>query len=180
MEKKVIKKVVGKIKTFPKPGKTKKPEEKKVESVGLHNLKAPKGAHQKKRILGRGPSSGHGKTSTRGSKGQTSRAGHDMYLGFEGGQTPLIRRIPKRGFTNTRFKREYQIVNLESLKKIKAAVITLEILEEKGLIKNKNKLVKILGEGDLKEALTIYAHAFSKKAQGKIKNAGGKLEIINV
>ena len=102
-------------------------ENKKTAVIGLHNLKAPKGAHKKRRILGRGPGSGHGKTSTRGSKGQTSRAGRHFYLGFEGGQTPLIRRIPKRGFTN-RFKKEYQIVNLNQLNKIKEPAISPELL----------------------------------------------------
>ncbi len=150
-----------------------------VEVMGLHNLHIPSGAHQRKRILGRGPSSGHGKTSTRGSKGQTSRAGRDMYLGFEGGQTPLIRRIPKRGFVST-FRKEYQIVNLGDLKRAKAGEINPEALEKIGLIKDKNKLVKILGEGELKEALKVKAHAFSRSAQEKIKTAGGTFEVIEV
>lgn len=147
--------------------------------IGLHNLKAPAGAHKRKRILGRGPSSGHGKTSTRGSKGQTSRAGRDFYLGFEGGQTPLIRRIPKRGFTN-KFKKEFQLVNLSALSKIKEATINPALLEQKGLVKDKNKLVKILGDGEIKNPIIIQAHAFSKRAQEMIKNAGGKAELINV
>ncbi len=146
---------------------------------GLYNLKAPYGACKRKKILGRGPSSGHGKTSTRGSKGQTSRSGRDFYPGFEGGQTPLIRRIPKRGFTSV-FKKEYQIVNLDALKNIKDTNITLVLLEEKGLIKNKDRLVKILGNGELKNAVTIQAHAFSKQATDKIQKAGGKIETINV
>lgn len=150
-----------------------------VEVIGLHNLHIPKGAHERKRILGRGPSSGHGKTSTRGSKGQTSRAGRDMYLGFEGGQTPLIRRIPKRGFVNAS-RLEYQIVNLKDLKNAQADIISPEVLEEKGLIKDKNKLVKILGEGEVKGALKIKAHAFSRSAQEKIKTAGGTFEVLNV
>ncbi|MCX5713363.1 MAG: 50S ribosomal protein L15, partial [Candidatus Omnitrophica bacterium] len=94
---------------------------------GLYNLKPPRGAHKGKRILGRGPSSGHGKTSTRGSKGQTSRSGRATYPGFEGGQTPIIRRIPKRGFTSV-FKKSYQILNLEQLGKLKETVITPEVL----------------------------------------------------
>lgn len=150
-----------------------------LDILGLHNLQIPRGAHERKRILGRGPSSGHGKTSTRGSKGQTSRAGRDMYLGFEGGQTPLIRRIPKRGFVSAS-KKEYQIVNLDDLKKAKAGVISPEVLEEKGLIKDKNKLVKILGQGEIKEALKIQAHAFSRSAEEKIKAAGGTFEVLNV
>jgi len=149
------------------------------EKFGLYNLKAPKGSHKRKKILGRGPSSGHGKTSTRGSKGQTSRSGRDFYLGFEGGQTPLIRRIPKRGFTS-RFKKEYQIVNLNDLARIKESTVTLDLLEEKGLIKDKQKLVKVLGDGEIKNPISIQAHAFSKKAAQEITNAGGKIEIINV
>jgi large subunit ribosomal protein L15 len=145
---------------------------------GLHNLKVPKGAHKKRKLLGRGSSSGHGKTSTRGSKGQTSRSGRATYPGFEGGQSPLIRRMPKRGFTS-KFPREFQIVNLENLKKIKETTINPALLLEKGLIKNKNKPVKILGDGEIKTALTISAHAFSKTAQGKIKNAGGTFEVLN-
>ena len=145
---------------------------------GLHSLKVPVGAHQRKKIKGRGPSSGHGKTSTRGSKGQTSRSGRVTYPGFEGGQTPLIRRIPKRGFSsNSRIV--YQIINLGDLGRVKESVITPEILKQCGLIKDKNKLIKILGDGELKIPVTIQAHAFSKKAQEKIKNSGGVSEVLN-
>ncbi len=147
--------------------------------VALFNLKAPKGAAKRKKILGRGSSSGHGKTSTRGSKGQTSRSGRDFYSGFEGGQTPLIRRIPKRGFTG-RFKKEYQIIHLKDLNKIKEAAVTLDLLQEKGLIKDKNRLVKILSDGEIKNPITVQAHAVSKKALEKIQSAGGKIEVINV
>ena len=148
------------------------------DEFGLHNLKVPKGAHKSKKLLGRGPSSGHGKTSTRGSKGQTSRAGRDFYLGFEGGQSPLIRRMPKRGFTNI-FKKVYQIVNLRDLNKIKETTnINLALLEEKGLIKDKAKLVKILGDGEIKSSITVQAHAFSKKAASIIQGAGGKAEVV--
>lgn len=150
-----------------------------AQSVGLFNLKAPAGAHKGRKYLGRGSSSGHGKTSTRGSKGQTSRAGRHFYLGFEGGQSPLIRKMPKRGF-NSIFRKEYQIVNLESLAKIKENVITLELLLAKGLIKDKSKLVKILGEGSIKNPVTVQAHAFSKKASEEIKKAGGVAEVIAV
>ena len=149
-----------------------------VERTGLHNLKVPAGAHKHRKIKGRGPSSGHGKTSTRGSKGQTSRAGRHFYLGFEGGQSPLIRKFPKRGFTSL-FKKEYQIVNLESIAKIKDAAITPELLEAKGLIKDKNKPVKILGDGEIKRPISIQAHAFSAKAQEKIKGAGGQFEVLH-
>jgi large subunit ribosomal protein L15 len=146
--------------------------------IGLHNLKPPKGAHKKKKLLGRGPSSGHGKTSTRGSKGQTSRSGRDFYPGFEGGQMPLIRKIPKRGFVH-QFKKEYQLVNLKDLNRIKEPEINLQLLEEKGLIKDKDKLVKILGDGEIKNAVSIQAHAFSKSASDKITQAGGKVEFVH-
>ncbi|RKY30520.1 MAG: 50S ribosomal protein L15 [Candidatus Omnitrophota bacterium] len=148
--------------------------------LGLHNLIAPKGARKRRKIVGRGPGSGHGKTSTRGHKGQRSRSGRDFYLGFEGGQSPLIRRIPKRGFTN-RFKKEYQIVNLSDFNKIKdTTTINPELLENNGLIKSKNKMVKILGDGEVTAALSVSAHAFSRKAENKIKNAGGKIEVLGV
>jgi large subunit ribosomal protein L15 len=149
-----------------------------ANTLRLHNLKAPKGAHKKRKILGRGSSSGHGKTSTRGSKGQTSRSGRATYPGFEGGQSPLIRRMPKRGFTS-KFPREFQIVNLESLKGLEEKSINPALLLEKGLIKSKRKPVKILGEGEIKVALAVSAHAFSKSAQDKIKNAGGTVEVLN-
>lgn len=152
---------------------------KTLEKIGLFNLKAPKGCHKRRKIKGRGSSSGHGKTSTRGSKGQTSRAGRHFYLGFEGGQTPLIRRMPKRGFTN-KFKKEFQLVNLSDLNRIKESIVTLELLESKGIIKDKEKLVKILGGGEIKNPVNIQAHAFSKKASSEITKAGGKIEIINV
>lgn len=152
---------------------------KSEEKISLFNLKAPRGAHKHKKLLGRGSGSGHGKTSTRGSKGQTSRAGRDFYLGFEGGQTPLIRRIPKRGFTN-KFKRQYQILNLRDLNGIKESLITLDLLKDKGLIKDKEKLVKVLGDGQIKNPVTVQAHAFSKKAASEIEKAGGKIEKINV
>ena len=150
----------------------------KESYFGLHSIKAPVGAHKKRKYLGRGPSSGHGKTSTRGSKGQTSRAGRHFYLGFEGGQSPLIRRFPKRGFTSV-FKKVYQIINLRDLSRIKETFIGPELLEERGLIKNKEKLIKVLGEGEIKAAVTVKAHAFSGQAIDKIKKAGGTVEIIN-
>ncbi len=179
MEKKISKKL-----TAPAPKKvSEKPKEQlvslAVDFLGLHNLKVPRGAHKHKKLLGRGPSSGHGKTSTRGSKGQTSRAGRDFYLGFEGGQTPLIRRIPKRGFTNISFKKVYQIVNLDSLKSLKEDSINPELLEKNCLVKDNSKAIKILGDGKIKKPITVVAHAFSKTAAEKIKSAGGKIEIIN-
>jgi len=153
-------------------------KESAVNSVSLHNLKGPFGARKKRKLLGRGSSSGHGKTSTRGSKGQTSRAGRHFYLGFEGGQSPLIRRMPKRGFVSN-FKKVYQIVNLADLNSIKETTITPLLLKENGLIRSESGLIKILGNGSMKNAVTIQAHAFSKRASGEIASAGGKIEIIH-
>lgn len=177
MEEKLVlkKKKIIPTRMAPRPT-SKKPVVK--ESIGLNNLRVPKGAHRRRRILGRGPSSGHGKTSTRGSKGQTSRSGRATYPGFEGGQMPLIRRIAKRGFTSL-FRREYQIVNLTDLEKIKDTPVNPELLEKKGLIKDRNKPVKILGDGEIKNPITVQAHAFSRKAQDKIKNAGGSYEVLS-
>lgn len=162
-----------------RPAPTQIREKTPASSVFLHNLKSPFGSRKKRKLLGRGSSSGHGKTSTRGSKGQTSRAGRHFYLGFEGGQSPLIRRMPKRGFISN-FKKVYQIVNLADLNLIKEAVITPLILKENGLIRKESALIKILGNGSIKNAVTIQAHAFSKRAASEIANAGGKAEIINI
>jgi len=145
--------------------------------VPLNTLVSVKGSSTRKKLLGRGPGSGHGKTSTRGHKGQRARSGRDFYLGFEGGQSPLIRRIPKRGFHHQ--NKECQLVNLSALEGItKISVIDPKVLEEKGLIKNSHGLVKILGEGQLKAALTIKANRFSKSAIVKIQKAGGTAERI--
>lgn len=162
-----------------KPAPKNREEKAALSLVSLHNLRRPFGAHKKRKILGRGPGSGHGKTSTRGSKGQTSRAGRHFYLGFEGGQSPLIRRMPKRGFVSS-FKKTYQIVNLEDLHKIKETTITPQLLKENGLIKNETALIKILGNGGIKNPLTIQAHAFSKRASQEIVTAGGKAEILSL
>ncbi|MDD5130469.1 MAG: 50S ribosomal protein L15 [Candidatus Omnitrophica bacterium] len=159
---------------------TKKSEDKPVASlVSLSNLKRPFGSHKKRKYLGRGSSSGHGKTSTRGSKGQTSRAGRHFYLGFEGGQSPLIRKMPKRGFVSN-FRKVYQIVNLSALNSIKETTITPLLLKANGLIRNESALIKILGSGSIKNAVTIQAHAFSKRAAEGIVSAGGKAEVIKV
>ncbi len=178
VKKPVLKKVV--IKKVPL-NKVEKAEEVKapLSLVALHNLKRPLGSHKKRKYLGRGPGSGHGKTSTRGSKGQTSRAGRHFYLGFEGGQSPLIRKMPKRGFVSN-FKKIYQIVNLKDLGKIKEAMITPQCLKDNGLIRDESALIKVLGEGSIKNPVTIQAHAFSKRAATEIVSAGGKAEIINV
>ncbi|MDD5059914.1 MAG: 50S ribosomal protein L15 [Candidatus Omnitrophica bacterium] len=161
----------------PAPAKTK--ETPVLNSVSLHNLKSPFGSRKKRKLLGRGSSSGHGKTSTRGSKGQTSRAGRHFYLGFEGGQSPLIRRMPKRGFVSN-FKKFYQVINLEDLNKIKETMITPAVLKASGLIKSDSGLIKVLGNGSIKNAVTIQAHVFSKRASEAIAVAGGKTEIIKI
>jgi large subunit ribosomal protein L15 len=161
----------------PEAQKNERPQESNV--FGLHTLRAPYGSARLRKLVGRGAGSGHGKTSTRGSKGQTSRSGRDFYPGFEGGQTPFIRRIAKRGFNNI-FKKIYQIVNVGELNKIKAQTITLDVLKENNLIKDTKNRVKILGEGEIKKAITIQAHAFSKSALEKIKNSGGTAEVVHV
>lgn len=152
---------------------------KQMPEIGLHNLFPPRGSRRRKKIVGRGPRSGHGKTSTRGSKGQTSRTGRDFYVGFEGGQSPLIRKIPKRGFNSLK-KRHYEVVNLRQLALLSEDNITLSLLREKGMVKGKRSLVKILGEGTLTRPITIEAHAFSANAMNKIKEAGGAVRLLEV
>ena len=144
--------------------------------TNLSNLRPPKGATSNKKRVGRGMGSGMGKTSTRGHKGQRSRSGSRMMRGFEGGQMPLHRRLPKRGFTNI-FRVEYQVINLERLVELGEKNITPELLVKHGLA-GKNDLIKILGDGELKSALTVLAHKFSKSAQEKIAKAGGKAEVV--
>jgi large subunit ribosomal protein L15 len=147
--------------------------------VGLDNLKPAKGATGSRKRVGRGPGSGMGKTSTRGEKGHKSRSGYRHRIGFEGGQMPLHRRIPKRGFTNARFKKEYAYVNLGSLEAFEpGTIVTPEVLLERGLIKKLMDGVKILGNGSLTKPLTVQAHKFSASAQEKIASLGGKAEVI--
>lgn len=149
-------------------------------AIGLHNLKVPAGGTHKKKRVGRGPGSGLGKTAGRGSKGQKSRSGYSGKRGFEGGQMPLHRRLPKRGFTNI-FKREWAEVNLADLEKMfdAGAIVTPDTLLERGLIrKSMLKSIVILGQGELKKTLTVNAHRFSKSAKEKIEAAGGKAELI--
>jgi large subunit ribosomal protein L15 len=145
--------------------------------MDLSTLRAPRKAAEKRKRVGRGMGSGMGKTSTRGHKGQRSRSGSRMMRGFEGGQMPLHRRLPKRGFTNI-FRTEYCIVNLERLADLGQKEITPEVLVKAGLA-GKNDLVKILGDGELKSAITVRAHKFSQSAQEKITKAGGKAEVIS-
>ena len=145
--------------------------------MNLSTLKAPKKANSNKKRIGRGMGSGMGKTSTRGHKGQGSRSGYSMMRGFEGGQMPLHRRLPKRGFTNI-FKTEYEVVNLERLATIEESAITPDVLRKAGIVNGKGTLVKVLGHGELSKALTVSAHKFSKSAQEKIEKAGGKVTVL--
>ena len=139
----------------------------------LSNLKGPVGGRKNRKRVGRGIGSGTGKTSGKGQKGQNSRSGGGVRPWFEGGQMPLHRRLPKRGFTNI-FKKYYEIVNVEQLSRCAGIdPITPEVMKEKGLIK-KLDAVKILGVGELKESLSVHAHKFSKSAQTKIEKSGGK------
>jgi large subunit ribosomal protein L15 len=144
--------------------------------MNLSNIRAPKKSSEKRKRVGRGLGSGMGKTSTRGHKGQRSRSGSRMIRGFEGGQMPLHRRLPKRGFTNI-FRIEYNVLNLGSLADLQETELTLEKLAELGLTKKKG-LLKILGNGEIKTAITIHAHKFSKSAQEKIERAGGKAVVL--
>ena len=144
--------------------------------MNLSNLRAPKKANEKKKRVGRGMGSGMGKTSARGHKGQRSRSGSRMMRGFEGGQMPLHRRLPKRGFTNI-FRTEYAVVNLDRLAELGLKEITPEILVKHKLA-GKSDLIKVLGNGELKGAVTVRAHKFSKTAEEKITKAGGKAEVL--
>jgi large subunit ribosomal protein L15 len=144
----------------------------------LNTLKPAKGATHKRKRIGRGPGSGHGKTATRGNKGFWSRSGSSMRPGFEGGQMPLIRRIPKRGFTNI-FRKEFAVVNVADLNEFrKGTKVDLQKMVESGLVKNLKSGVKVLGTGKLDKALHVVAHQFSKTAREKIQAAGGTCEVI--
>ena len=144
----------------------------------LHELKSPLGSRKRRKIVGRGPGSGHGKTSGRGNKGQSSRAGRDMAPGLEGGQIPLIRRLPKVGF-NSRWPNTYQIVDLEYLNRFAdGTIIDIEKLKQEGLIKSLNRPVKILSNGSVTKKLIVKVNKFSKTAAEKIKKAGGTAEVI--
>jgi len=148
-----------------------------IMAKNLSNLRAPKKANTGRKRVGRGMGSGMGKTSTRGHKGQGSRSGTSLMRGFEGGQMPLHRRLPKRGFTNI-FRVEYTVINLTRIASVAAeknvSVIGLDDYKPLGLVSSKKELVKILGNGELTSAITITAHKFSTSAQEKIEAAGGK------
>jgi large subunit ribosomal protein L15 len=145
--------------------------------MNLSNLRAPKNANSNKKRVGRGMGSGMGKTSTRGHKGQGSRSGSSLMRGFEGGQMPLHRRLPKRGFTNI-FRTEYTVLNLDRIAEAADSELTLEKMLALRLVRKKDALVKVLGVGELTVAVTVHAHKFSKSAQEKIEKAGGKAVLI--
>jgi large subunit ribosomal protein L15 len=146
----------------------------------LHDLRPRPGAKHRRKRLGQGESSGHGKTSGRGGKGQTARSGSSIRIGFEGGQMPLIRRIPKRGFNNARHGTRYLAVNVESLNEFEdGARVDEQVLRNAGLANGTADGIKILGDGELTRKLTVSAHAFSASAKSKIEGKGGTCEIVS-
>ena len=176
-----------KKKTTEKKAATKKapeaksaPEAAAVQPIAwLSSLNHKPGARKRRTRIGLGEGSGHGQTATRGQKGQRARSGDGKLEGFEGGQTPLLRRIPKRGFTNGAFKTVYQVVSIESIERVfkNQKDVSLEALKIHGLISGRSP-VKVLGDGELSRPLTVAAHAFSASAKAKIEKAGGKTEVV--
>jgi large subunit ribosomal protein L15 len=147
--------------------------------VALHDLRPAKGSVRNRKRVGRGPGSGLGKTAGRGEKGQKSRSGFARKPGFEGGQMPLHRRLPKRGFTNADFRKEFATVNLGRLEVFEAGtIVTPELLVKQGIVKRLRDGLKVLADGQLTKALTVHAHRFSGKAQERIAALGGKTELI--
>ena len=149
--------------------------------MSLNSLRPPKGAKHPRKRVGRGPGSGHGKTASRGSKGAKSRSGFRFKRGFEGGQMPLHRRVPKRGFTNI-FRVEYAVVNLDTLAEVfdEGSSVTPDLLRERGLVRDATAKVKVLGRGDIAKKLSVHAHKFSGSAAEKIAAAGGSTEVIGL
>jgi large subunit ribosomal protein L15 len=146
--------------------------------MNLHDLTPAKGAKKRRKRIGRGPGSGHGKTATKGHKGLLARSGGGKRPGFEGGQMPLIRRLPKFGFVNN-YRTEYSVLNLKSFENWTGSeMITPQAMVDAGLVKRKTLPIKILGNGELKKSLVIQAHKFSKSAETKIQAAGGRVEVI--
>jgi large subunit ribosomal protein L15 len=145
--------------------------------MNLNNLHPAKNSRKTRKRVGRGPGSGRGKTAGRGTKGQKSISGYSRKRGFEGGQMPLSRRVPKRGFTNI-FRKEYNAVNLARLEKLKKNEIKPKDLVEAGILKKESERVKILGQGDISSSKTIHAHKFSASALKKIEDSGGKAVLI--
>jgi len=147
-------------------------------AMKLDDLRPAEGSSRKSRRIGRGNGSGWGCTAGRGNNGQKARAGYSRRFGFEGGQMPLYRRVPKRGFKNP-FRVEYDIVNVGDLARVEAEVITVDEMKKSGLVRINADLVKILGEGDLEKPVTVEAHRFSQTAREKIEKAGGKAQVIS-
>ncbi len=147
--------------------------------MGLHNLKPAKGSVHARKRVGRGPGSGLGKTAGRGEKGQKSRSGFARKPGFEGGQMPLHRRVPKRGFSNYPFRKEFATVNLGRLEGFEAGtIVTPELLLKLGIVRQLHAGLKVLADGELTKALTVHAHRFSAKAKERIASLGGKAEVL--
>ncbi len=145
----------------------------------IHDVTAKGVKHKPRKRVGRGVGSGHGKTAGRGHKGQRSRSGDNPRLGFEGGQMPLYRRVPKRGFTNARFKKHFTLVNVRDLENLpEGSVVDLQAVLAAGLARRTGDRLKVLGEGELKRRLTVRAHRFSASARAKIEAAGGTVEEI--
>ncbi len=151
-----------------------------TEKISLSSLRPAAGSHRARKRVGRGPGSGHGKTASRGSKGAKSRSGFRFKRGFEGGQMPLHRRVPKRGFHNI-FRVEYAVVNLDTLGDVfdAGSEVTPEVLRERGLVRDRQALIKVLGRGEISKKLTVRAHKFSGTAAEKIAKAGGTTEILS-
>jgi large subunit ribosomal protein L15 len=147
--------------------------------VGLHDLKPAKGSVRNRKRVGRGPGSGLGKTAGRGEKGQKSRSGFSRKTGFEGGQMPLHRRVPKRGFSNHPFKKEFATVNLGRLDVFEAGtIVTPDLLLKHGIVRHLRDGLKVLADGELTKALTVHAHRFSAKAKERIAGLGGRAEVL--
>lgn len=151
-----------------------------AESLDLNRLKPAAGAVKSRKRLGRGTSAGQGRTCGKGHKGQKARAGYTQKMGFEGGQMPIQRRLPKRGFTNYPFRKIYQVINLKQLVDVfdSKTEVTPELLLKRGLIKKSRLPVKLLGVGDVKAALNVHVHAASRSALEKVKAAGGEVHLI--
>lgn len=145
--------------------------------MNLSSLRPPAGSTKKRKRVGRGPGSGHGKTSGRGEKGQKSRTGYSRRPGFEGGQMPLVRRVPKRGFNNI-FRKEFALVSLERLEGLEGNEFTPATLVERGVVSNLRDGLKVLADGEITRAISVSAHKVSKAAQQKIEAAGGKVTLI--
>lgn len=145
----------------------------------LHELNSIEGSTHRRKVVGRGPGSGHGKTSGRGEKGQKARSGGGVHAWFEGGQTPLYKRLPRRGFSNARFAVKYATLNVSDLNRFKDGdVVTPELLKESGLIKKELCGIKVLGNGKLEKKLTVKANVFTSSAITKIEELGGTTEVI--